>query len=299
MPSLKELRNRITSVKSTQKITSAMKMVSASKLRRAQERAEAGQPYAERMIRMLTNLAAASRTSSQKLQLMTGTGKDQSHLIVVITSDRGLCGSFNATITREVRRLVRTLKEHNKEIKLLCIGRKGRDNLRRDYASSIISNTSELSRSRLDFAHAVEIADRILEMFEAGSFDICTVVYNKFRSVISQVVTTQQLIPIILPSIVINPEQKSLNLRPQAIYEFEPDEERILAQLLPRNLTVQIYRMLLESAASEQGARMTAMDNATRNANEMIGKLTLTYNRTRQAYITKELIEIISGAEAL
>lgn len=299
MPSLKDLRNRIASVRSTQKITSAMKMVAASKLRRAHEQAEAGRPYAERMERMLASLAGRVAVAGQGPRLMAGTGKDDVHLLVVFTSDRGLCGGFNANITRETRRQIRALRDQGKTVKLFCVGRKGRDNLRRDYASLIVESAIDVGRPRLRFPDADKIAGRLLEMFEAGEFDVCSVVYNKFRSAINQIVTVQQLIPVALPPVAPEAGTKPADARSRAVYEFEPDEETILAGLLPRNLSVQIYRSLLESSASEQGARMTAMDNATRNAGDMIRKLTLTYNRTRQAYITKELIEIISGAEAL
>ena len=298
MPSLKDLRNRIASVKSTQKITSAMKMVAASKLRRAQEQAEAGRPYAERMSRMLTSLAARVADGGQGPRLMTGTGADNVHLLVVVTADRGLCGGFNASINREARRRLRALRDEGKQVKLFCVGRKGRDNLRRDHASLIAHSIMDVGRPKLGFDDAEGIAEWIHSRFEAGEFDVCTVIYNRFRSAISQEVTLQQLIPLAAPApagaaVVETKEGKG------GAYEFEPTEEQILSELLPRNLAVQIYKALLESAAGEQGARMTAMDNATRNAGEMIDKLTLTYNRTRQAVITKELIEIISGAEAI
>ena len=301
MPSLKDLRNRIASVRSTQKITSAMKMVAASKLRRAHEQAEAARPYAELMDRMLRSLAGRTATAGQGPKLIAGTGRDEVHLLVPITSDRGLCGAFNGSITRETRRQIRALREQGKTVKLLCVGRKGRDNLRRDFASLIIDGMTDVGRRRLSFSDADTIANALLTRFEAGEFDVCTVVYNRFKSAISQIVTVQQLIPVAVPKAepgaAAAPAAEGAAGR--AVYEFEPDEEQILKELLPRNLAIQIFRSLLESAASEQGARMTAMDNATRNAGEMINKLTLTYNRTRQAYITKELIEIISGAEAL
>jgi F-type H+-transporting ATPase subunit gamma len=291
MPSLKDLRNRISSVRSTQKITSAMKMVAASKLKRAQEQAEAARPYAERMERMLTGVAGAMPAGVPGPRLMSGTGAEQVHLLVAVTSDRGLCGGFNSNITRETRRRLRALQGEGKQVKLFCIGRKGRDNLKRDFSGQIVDSMTDVGRRRIGFDEANAVADRILEMFENGEFDVCTVVYNRFRSAISQIVTPQQLIPVALP--------EAAEAAGRSGYEFEPSEEHILAELLPRNLAVQIYRALLESAASEQGARMTAMDSATRNAGEMIEDLTLLYNRTRQATITKELIEIISGAEAL
>ncbi|NNG05505.1 MAG: F0F1 ATP synthase subunit gamma [Inquilinus sp.] len=294
MASLKDLRNRIGSVKSTQKITSAMKMVAASKLRRAQEQAEAGRPFAERMEKVLASLAGAVGSTGGGPRLMTGTGGDDVHLLVVVTSDRGLCGGFNGAITRETRKRLRSLTDQGKQVKLFCVGRKGRDNLRRDFANLIVESVMDVGRPRLGFADASAIGGRLIEMFEAGEYDVCTVIYNRFESAISQIVTGQQLVP--LP-----PPEGDAAARPAggAVYEFEPDEDAILASLLPRNLSIQVYRALLESAASEQGARMTAMDNATRNAGEMIDKLTLVYNRTRQAQITRELIEIISGAEAL
>jgi F-type H+-transporting ATPase subunit gamma len=294
MPSLKDLRNRIRSVRSTQKITSAMKMVAASRLRRAQEQAEAARPYAERMERVLASLAARMSGMSGGPRLLIGTGKDQTHLLVVATSDRGLAGGFNATILREARRQMRTLLAANKDVKILTIGRKGRDGLRRDYARYIHESLTDIGRRRVSFEEARDISQRILAMFEAGEFDACTIIFNRFRSAITQITTAQQLIPFAQPETTEAPA-----IAGGAIYEFEPDEEEILAELLPRNLAVQIYTALLENAASEQGARMTAMDNATRNAGEMIDRLNTVYNRSRQAAITKELIEIISGAEAL
>jgi len=295
MPSLKDLRNRIASVKATQKITSAMKLVAASKLRRAQEQAEAGRPYAERMARMLSSLAAGVDGGGEGPRLMTGTGKEDVHLLLVVTSDRGLCGAFNATIFREVRRQIQRLQTEGKQVKLLTVGRKGRDLLRREYASLIVQSWEDVGRRRLSFSEAQTIAERLLALFDAGEFDVASIVYNRFKSAISQIVTVQQIIPFAIPEV--QPVDNASELK--ALYEFEPNEEEILADLLPRNMSIQVYRSLLESAASEQGARMTAMDNATRNAGDMIGRLTLTYNRTRQANITKELIEIISGAEAV
>jgi F-type H+-transporting ATPase subunit gamma len=294
MPSLKDLRVRIRSVRSTQKITSAMKMVAASRLRRAQEQAEAARPYALRMERVLASLASRMSGLSGGSPLLAGTGKDQVHLLVVATSDRGLAGGFNATILREARRQIRTLTGAGKEVKILTIGRKGRDGLRRDYARLIVDSLTDIGRRRVSFDEARDIAQRLLTMFEAGQFDVCTIVFNRFRSAMTQIVTAQQLIPFAQPE-----NTQAATPEGGAIYEFEPDEEEILAELLPRNLGVQIYTALLENAASEQGARMTAMDNATRNAGEMIDRLNMNYNRTRQAAITKELIEIISGAEAL
>jgi F-type H+-transporting ATPase subunit gamma len=294
MATLKDLRVRIRSVKSTQKITSAMKMVAASRLRRAQEQAEAARPYAMRMERMLGSLAASILASGTAPPLLAGTGKSDVHLLIVATSDRGLAGGFNATILREARRTIRELQAGGKTVKVLTIGRKGRDGLRRDYGRLIIDSLTEVGRPRLQFANAQAIAARVLALFDAGEFDVATIVYNRFKSAITQIVTKQQLIPFAVPETVERPDPAV-----QGVYEFEPEEAEILASLLPRNLAVQLYTALLENNASEQGARMTAMDNATRNAGDMIDRLTVTYNRSRQAAITKELIEIISGAEAL
>ena len=301
MLSLKDLRMRIKSVKSTQKITAAMKMVAAAKLRRAQEQAEAARPYSERMERMLKSLAAGIPAGAGGPALLAGTGKDDTHLLVVMTSDRGLCGGFNTSIVREARAVIRRLQADGKTVKLLCVGRKGRAVLRREFASLIVGNIEDIGRKSLSFSDAEQISHRVLEMFSAGEFDVCTVVYNHFRSVINQIVTTQQLVPFAVESDT-NAEENSDAAAAgsqRGVYEFEPDEQEILEFLLPRNLAVQIFHSLLENAASEHGARMSAMDNATRNAGDMIDGLTLTYNRTRQAFITRELIEIISGAEAL
>jgi F-type H+-transporting ATPase subunit gamma len=298
MPSLKDLRVRIRSVRSTQKITSAMKMVAASRLRRAQEQAEAARPYAQRMERVLGSLASRMAALPGAPPLLVGTGKDETHLIVVATSDRGLAGGFNASILREARRRIRELEAAGKKVMILIIGRKGRDGLRRDYAQLIRDSLTEVGRRRLSFDEARDIAERILVLYQAGGFDICTIIYNRFRSAMTQIVTAQQLIPF-APAADATAPGADTSAQVAAVYEFEPSEEEILAELLPKNLAVQIYTALLENAASEQGARMTAMDNATRNAGEMIDRLTLNYNRTRQAAITKELIEIISGAEAL
>ncbi|HVJ33555.1 MAG TPA: F0F1 ATP synthase subunit gamma [Terriglobia bacterium] len=294
MPNLKDLKIRINSVKSTQKITSAMKMVAAAKLRRAQEQAEAARPYAERMERVLGSLAASMAGIDGAPALLAGTGKDQVHLVVVMTSDRGLCGGFNGSIVRGARKFIRELKLAGKTVKIICIGRKGADQLRREFAHDIVANIEDVGKRRLSFDAAEAIAVRIRDMFEDGAFDVCTLIYNKFKSAISQIVTFQQLIPFTVGGAANENADAQL-----AQYEYEPDEGAILADLLPRNIGMQVYRALLENGASEQGARMTAMDNATRNAGEMINKLTITYNRTRQANITKELIEIISGAEAV
>jgi F-type H+-transporting ATPase subunit gamma len=293
MPSLKDLKIRINSTKNTQKITSAMKMVSAAKLRRAQEQAEAARPYAERMERVLGRLAASAAGRDGAPALLAGNGKDQVHLIVVMTSDRGLCGGFNSSIARGARRLARELKAQGKTIKILCVGRKGRDQLRREFPSDIIGTIEDIAKPRLTFSAAEGVATRILTMFERGEFDVCELVYNRFKSAMTQIVTVQQLIPFALPAANENDPAGA------ASYEYEPDELEILSSLLPKNLGMQIFRALLENNASEQGARMTAMDSATRNAGDMINKLTINYNRSRQAAITKELIEIISGAEAV
>jgi F-type H+-transporting ATPase subunit gamma len=300
MPSLKNLRLRIRSVRSTQKITSAMKMVAASRLRRAQEQAEAARPYAQRMERVLASLADRMVGLPGAPPLLVGTGKDQTHLIVVATSDRGLAGGFNTSILREARRQIRELEAVGKSVMLFIIGRKGRDGLRRDHGALIRDSLTEVGRRRLSFEEARDIAERVLVLYEAGGFDVCTIVYNRFRSAMTQIVTVQQLIPFTPPAATeATATEPEIGVRAGAVYEFEPSEEEILADLLPKNLAIQIFTALLENAASEQGARMTAMDNATRNAGEMIDRLTLNYNRTRQAVITKELIEIISGAEAL
>lgn len=294
MPSLKDLRLRIVSVKSTRKITSAMKMVAASKLRRAQTAAESARPFAERMERMLGTLAASVAGQAGAPRLLAGTGKDDVQLIVMVTADRGLCGGFNSSIVRDVRRLVAQLLREGKTVKILPVGRKGREQIKRDFGAHLIEGFEGLGRKGITFPEADGVAAKITAMFEAGEFDVCTVVYNRFQSAISQVVTRQQLIPFAVPEAAAKKDDVA-----RAIYEFEPSEEGILSTLLPRNLAVQLFRSMLESQASEQGARMSAMDNATRNAGDMINGLTIKYNRSRQAQITKELIEIISGAEAL
>ncbi|MGH6981998.1 MAG: F0F1 ATP synthase subunit gamma [Stellaceae bacterium] len=295
MATLKELRNRIRSIRSTQKITSAQKMVAASRLRRAQEQAEAARPYAQRMERMLGSLAASLRGQVNAAPLLAGTGSDQVHLLLVVTSDRGLAGGFNATILRETRRMIRELEAQGKTVKLLTLGRKGRDGLRRDHGKRVVESRIEIGRPRLRFEEAQAIADLLLTLFADKQFDVCTVIYNHFRSAISQVITKQQLIPFSPPE----SANGDADAADRGVYEFEPEEEEILKSLLPRNLAVQLYTALLDSIASEWGARMTAMDNATRNAGDIIKNLNMLFNRSRQAAITKELIEIISGAEAL
>jgi len=295
MPSLKDLRSRITSVKSTQRITSAMKMVAAAKLRRAQELALAARPYSERMERMLSSLAGASGGGGS-VPLIAGTGKDDTHLLVFVSTDRGLCGGFNINLMRQVRRRVRDLQEQGKQVKIFCIGRKGAVLVRREYPTALVAQVEDVARPVPSYDKAVEISRRLMDMYAAGEFDVCTVIFNKFVSALTQTVTPQQLIPFAPPP---KSEVAAADGADATAYEFEPSEEDILNELLPRNLAVQLYRAFLESFASEQGARMTAMDNATRNAGDLISRLTMNYNRTRQAFITKELIEIISGAEAL
>ncbi|MBW7911015.1 MAG: F0F1 ATP synthase subunit gamma [Alphaproteobacteria bacterium] len=300
MPSLKDFRNRIASVKSTRKITSAMKMVAASKLRRAQQQAEASQPYASRMSGMLGRLVANLDMGSGAPLLMAGTGKDDVQLLVVMTSDRGLCGGFNGSIIRLARLKIRELVTAGKTVKLVCVGRKGAAALKRDHGDKIVKTFENLGRKHLSFADAALVSDYILDALEQGEFDVCTLVYNQFKSVIAQIPSAYQLIPLSVDAGAGKVEEKApVDETAKALYEFEPSEEGILAELLPRNLSVQVFRALLDSAAGEQAARMTAMDNATRNAGDMISNLTLKYNRARQAYITKELIEIISGAEAV
>ncbi|GGA61092.1 ATP synthase gamma chain [Nitratireductor aestuarii] len=291
MASLKDLRNRIASVKATQKITKAMQMVAAAKLRRAQEAAEAARPYAERMGAVLANVTA-SISGDDAPALMRGTGKDDVHLLVVCTAERGLCGSFNSQIARLARDHTRELLAKGKQVKIFCVGRKGYDILRREFPN-LISDRVELREvKQIGFANANEIAAKVIGSFERGEFDVCTLFYSQFKSVISQIPTAKQIIPAAVPADVTVVDTG-------AVYEYEPDAGAILEDLIPRNIAVQIFRALLENVAGEMGAKMSAMDNATRNAGEMINKLTITYNRQRQAQITKELIEIISGAEAL
>lgn len=292
MPSLKDLKVRIDSVKSTQKITKAMKMVAAAKLRRAQERAEQGRPYAQRMDAVIASLATKVKPGPQTSPLLAGTGRDQVHMLVVATAERGLCGGFNTNIVRAARRRADELVAQGKTVKLYLIGRKGRAVLIRTHRSAIVESVDLSGHKQVGFDVAQGIAADLIARFEAGEFDIATLFYSQFRSALVQEPTAQQIIPVKIPEV---PAAATAG----AVVEYEPDEEAILVDLLPRNVAVQLYRAFLENAASEQGARMTAMDNATRNAGDMITRLTLTYNRTRQAAITKELIEIISGAEAL
>jgi F-type H+-transporting ATPase subunit gamma len=290
MPSLKSLRLRINSVKSTRKITQAMKMVAAAKLRRAQSQAEAARPYADRMERMLASLGASVAGSPDAPKLLVGTGADKVHLLVVVTAERGLCGGFNTNVGRFARAQVRALEAEGKTVKIITVGRKGAVYLKREFANRIVEELSFANKKRIGFEDASEVSAKISDMLDAGAFDVCTLIYNRFKNVISQTPVGQQLIPTPLPEV---------KAESGALYEFEPTEEEILARLLPQNLGIQLYRALLDNAAGFYGSQMTAMDNATRNAGDMINKLTLNYNRTRQANITRELIEIISGAEAL
>lgn len=296
MPSLKDYRNRITSVKSTRKITSAMKMVAASKLKKAQENAQKGQPYASAMAAMLARIASSIVVTPNLPKLLIGTGKEQTHLLIVMTADRGLAGGFNANLARFARGQIRELVAQGKTVKVLTIGRKARESLRRDHKDKIVHSVSDVGKAsgRVVFSEANDVSAWLLKAFEAGEFDVATLVYNEFKNILVQKPTAQQLIPFRLPERGAND-----NAAPKIPYEFEPEEDELLARLLPRNLSVQLFRAMLDSAAGEQAARMTAMDNATRNAGDMIKQLSLKYNRARQAFITKELIEIISGAEAV
>jgi len=295
MASLKDLRNRIRSVQSTRKITSAMKVVAASRLKKAQDAAEASRPYAVRMERMLASLAQSMVGLPTAPALLSGTGKSDTHLIIIATSDRGLAGGFNAVILREARRQIRALQAEGKTVKIITVGRKGRDAVKREYPKLLIDSITDVGRKGVHFSEAKSISEAVLTRFAAGEFDVASIIFAKFKSAIAQIVTVQQLIPFGAPAAAAAPADDVAG----AIYEFEPSEEDILSELLPNNVGVQIFTALLENAASEHGSRMTAMDNATRNAGDMIKGLTLVYNRTRQATITKELIEIISGAEAL
>jgi F-type H+-transporting ATPase subunit gamma len=296
MPSLKDLRNRINSVRQTRKITSAMKLVAASKLKRAQEQAEAARPFALKMSEMLANLAGSADSMPNAPPLLAGTGASDKHLIIVATADRGLCGGFNSSIVRGVRRRIAELRGQGSTVKLICVGRKGRDMLRREFGDLIVEFIDGVAgKRRTEFADAELVASKLLDRFAAGEFDVGTIVYNRFRSAIVQELTFRQLVPVQPPA----EAERADEGAGAGVYEFEPSEEEILAELLPRNIAVQVFGGLLENAASEQGARMAAMDSASRNAGEMIDNLALRYNRQRQAQITKELIEIISGAEAV
>ena len=295
MAGLKELKTRIASVKSTQKITSAMKMVAASKLRRAQAAAESARPFADRMARMIGSIVSGASAEGAPA-LLAGTGADDTHLLIPVTSDRGLCGGFNAAIIRETRRRIAALEEDGKTVKLLCVGRKSRDILRREHGDKMVETFTGIGRTVVQLDEAKEVAAEVRRLLDKGAFDVCWVIYNRFVTAMTQVVTPRRLIPVALDE---NEAAEEEPTGSQASYEYEPSEADILDSLLPANLDVQIFRALLESGASEHGARMTAMDNATRNADDMIDDLTMTFNRTRQARITSELIEIISGAEAV
>lgn len=300
MPSLKDYRDRISSVKSTRKITSAMKMVAASKLKKAQDKAEQAQPYAKAMAGVMARVAAGVTVGPSTSKLLAGTGSDTTHLLVVVTSDRGLCGGFNGNLLRQTKRMIDELRAKGKTIKIVTVGRKGRDFLKRGYKDLIIKSFTDIGKSGVQYAEAQEISDYILGLFEEGAFDVCSVLGNEFRSVLAQIPTASQLIPFTFTEETVDTmEDVAADAPTHTPYGFEPSEEDILDDLLPRNITVQIFGALLDSAAGEQAARMTAMDNATRNAGDRIKQLTLEYNRARQAYITKELIEIISGAEAV
>ena len=296
MPSLKDIKTQINSVGSTKKITSAMKMVAASKLRRSQEKAEAARPYSSRLEEMLSSLASSAASGEGIIKLLTGTGNDQNYILVPVSADRGLCGGFNSSINRETFKLVKSLEGNGKKVQLMPVGKKSRDFFNRVMKDQIIESFVDLNVSSTGYESALNISNKLQELYFDGKFDKCILVFNKFKSAISQEVTQQQLIPLDVSN---SEKEKEKENSSNAIYDYEPDEETILKDLLPKNVSIQIFKVLLESDAGEQGARMAAMDNATRNAGEMIDSLTLKYNRTRQAFITKELIEIISGAESI
>ena len=297
MPSLKDIKTQINSVGSTKKITSAMKMVAASKLRRSQEKAEAARPYSSRLEEMLTSLASSALSGEGIIRLLTGTGKDDNYLVVPVSADRGLCGGFNSSINKETFKLMKSLEDQNKKAQLLTVCKKSRDFFNRIMKEKIIESFVDTNVSGTGYEAALKISNKLQELYFEGTFDKCILIYNKFKSVISQEVTQQQLIPLDVSSKSNDKNEKEIT--DNSIYIYEPDEETILQDLLPKNVSIQIFKVLLESDAGEHGARMAAMDNATRNAGEMIDSLTLKYNRTRQAFITKELIEIISGAESI
>ena len=296
MPSLKDIKTQINSVGSTKKITSAMKMVAASKLRRSQEKAEAARPYSSRLEEMLSSLASSAASGEGIIKLLTGTDNDQNYIVVTVSADRGLCGGFNSSINRETFKLVKSLETNGKKVQLMPVGKKSRDFFNRVMKDQIIESFVDLNVSSTGYESALNISNKLQELYFDGKFDKCILVFNKFKSAISQEVTQQQLIPLDVSNSEKEEEKENSS---NAIYDYEPDEETILKDLLPKNVSIQIFKVLLESDAGEQGARMAAMDNATRNAGEMIDSLTLKYNRTRQAFITKELIEIISGAESI
>jgi len=291
MASLDDLKKRIASVKSTQKITKAMKMVAAAKLRRAQESAEKGRPYSEKMNNIILNLSSGISDKENAPKLLSGSGNDKVHLCVVMTSDRGLCGGFNSNIIKKAKSYFAKLAEEGKDLKIITVGSKGNDQLKRAYSDKIIANISFKESKHANYFDAEKVGKMVIEKFEAEEFDVCTIFYNQFKNVITQIPQAQQIIPLNVEN---SEEDKS-----EDSYEFEPDEDEILSNLLPKNISTQIFKAMLENSASEQGSRMSAMDNATRNAGEMVDKLTIEYNRSRQAAITKELIEIISGAESL
>jgi F-type H+-transporting ATPase subunit gamma len=293
MPSLDDLKKRITSVKSTQKITKAMKMVAAAKLRKAQESAEKGRPFSEKMNNIILNLSSSISDKENAPKFLVGTGKDNVHLCVVITADRGLCGGFNTNICRKAKNYFEKILKEGQTLKIFTVGSKGHDQLKRGYGSYIIEKTNFKGFKNISYKEAEEIGKKIIKLFNDNKFDVCKIFYNKFKNVITQIPQAQQIIP------VENVQNKNEYKNIEKFYEFEPEEKEILEDLLPRNISTQIFKAFLENAASEQGSRMTAMDNATRNAGDLVDKLTITYNRSRQAAITKELIEIISGAESL
>ena len=297
MPSLKDIKTQINSVGSTRKITSAMKMVAASKLRRSQEKAEAARPYSSRLEEMLASLASSAASGEGIIKLLTGTGNDQNYVVVPVSADRGLCGGFNSSINKETFRLVKSLEDDGKNVQLMPVGKKSRDFFNRVMKDKILDSFADLNVSVNGYDAALQVSNKLQELYFDGKFDKCIIVFNKFKSAISQEVTQQQLIPLDVSDS--SKEENADNSAAKAIYDYEPDEETILKDLLPKNVSIQIFKVLLESDAGEHGARMAAMDNATRNAGEMIDSLTLKYNRTRQAFITKELIEIISGAESI
>ena len=299
MPSLKDIKTQINSVGSTKKITSAMKMVAASKLRRSQEKAEAARPYSSRLEEMLSSLASSVASGEGIIKLLTGTGNDQNYIIVPVSADRGLCGGFNSSINKETYKLIQSLESQNKKVQLLPVGKKTRDFFNRVMKDKIIESFVDMNVSSTGYEAALYISTKLQELYFEGKFDKCILVFNKFKSAITQEVTQQQLIPLDVSSSSDDKKTSNEETSTNAIYTYEPDEETILQDLLPKNVSIQIFKVLLESDAGEQGARMAAMDNATRNAGEMIDSLTLKYNRTRQAFITKELIEIISGAESV
>ena len=297
MPSLKDIKTQINSVGSTKKITSAMKMVAASKLRRSQEKAEAARPYSSRLEEMLSSVASSCTSGEGVMKLLTGTGKDENYLVIPVTADRGLCGGFNSSINRDTIKKIKSLENEGKTVKLITVGKKSRDFFNRIMKDKIIESFADLGATGAGYDIALEISNKVQSLYFDNNFDKCIIIFNKFKSAISQEVTHQQLIPLDIKQKESSDENQES--QKEAIYTYEPDEETILKDLLPKNLSIQIFKVLLESNAGEQGARMAAMDNATRNAGEMIESLTLVYNRTRQAFITKELIEIISGAESV